>query len=1586
MAYTIDILIKIKELGAQVIEEIDNKLKDLQGTVQATKIEDFGDIGGVFETVSGSIDNIESSVGTIEALMVAAVYRVAREVDATIERASEKFGASIIESESRAVKVLGAATGAMMIWGSSTFQKISGYFKTALTYNAAFSSSWKLLYGMIGADVRVIFDFVRARLSGLGNLLMPIKASFDFFMKGSITMGAFMSTFMLQISKIGVQLWISQISILIIKDAFRQTVEFTKRLLGLSTKSQSILAKTTGMVNYLSDGVQVINVRLTEVIKPLTYASAVIAGMQGLLPGLTLVLSVPAMLNTMLSLINRIFQRSKMYIGTLFGSARSQLNLIFAEGKDFLTSFLLNTRRVTINTRNWALALQGAVISGKKLSHVDYFRGIYGMGVQDKFTLIFFKIDTFIKNISAEIRTLTLLIAHIFNIPEGKIEQLRSKATGAITEIDQKTMSGFMRAKKFAQNFLMFNFFGRLLKSFKPLAPLVTLPFKALKAILITLPFAGLKAIFGLFKKPVKIVEEKGLVKAKEQENALKSISKEIQKIKIALQSLDLAKIAKAIESIDSKIPAIAEGTKKVVSQVAVGGAKLRETGGQIEKLKQGAEGKVGTGFRDFFLVLGKVGSSGAVAIQNLVNAFQRLWLGTGKTEAIKKTLSNLYKEIEKLDPASAKLMEKGILGVMAGAIPIKTEEMKKAFAEFGKSFYGVRKLSEKQAEKLGANFVKTISEGIKDHSSTAEKAASSFAKMIASFFPPDAVGPLSGVKESGEKISGYIAEGMKKGNPKLSKQAKDGAEAIAKNFPRSLPLVGPLVNLISMGFKIPMYIARGMRKGFNLLRSAASAAAKEISEQFERAAGYAMIGERIGMSVKDVSLLDAVIGTVGGSISEASMSLTRLNAAISDMGKAREFAKLGIDLASVQKSATPTMTVLLKISDILKYSAKNTTAYKTAIQLLATTAGSKFVTALRKGSTEIAGIMARNKVAGMYYNEEFATISRRWVALVDRLKKIRQFSIGKLLQGFTKEFSDLLDFVNDYLDEHSVTIVAYMSALGTAILGVGKTIAMVMKKIISDPKSAFEELKKLSFVTIKFVGRAIALLFEILKTNSSVQLNEIFVNSKQIIVKSLGDIFDYIVKGYKKIGLHLLYYVYNLAKKILDRILKLVKKIYGFFGKKLDIKIIDRWGEQIKIERIEMQRQMVIATRKTKAEVAKQLNDLKKFWDGYKSTVSDAKEVPIFSGFLGEMDKVFDRFGKMVDGAASKAKEKVKETVNVITKDVGKATSTAERLSLITLETALQDIQKFRAEYEKDKESQQAYDLENFERELEQQQNLILAKIDQGTEYGHYKDTQRALELSAEKALALKKKELNDRLFQEELNAIKERITITAEIFGNMGTMFADLYEMSGRKIRAFAIAEKAVQIGQATMRAANAVLNALYSYPPPFSFIAAGATAAMAAVQVAKIASTSFAAGGQVIGGSGTKDDVPAMLTGGEYVVKQSATGYYTKKIMDALNARKIPRGLLAGLAGMPGHIPMPQNNIAQFAAGGQVGSVPNDFPSQSKQNNGDKENGGTSVVVVPDPALLERYLAERAGQNAILVVLQNNAAKVREIVSRG
>lgn len=57
-----------------------------------------------------------------------------------------------------------------------------------------------------------------------------------------------------------------------------------------------------------------------------------------------------------------------------------------------------------------------------------------------------------------------------------------------------------------------------------------------------------------------------------------------------------------------------------------------------------------------------------------------------------------------------------------------------------------------------------------------------------------------------------------------------------------------------------------------------------------------------------------------------------------------------------------------------------------------------------------------------------------------------------------------------------------------------------------------------------------------------------------------------------------------------------------------------------------------------------------------------------------------------------------------------------------------------------------------------------------------------------------------------------------------------------------------------------------------------------------------TKKASGGLIRGGSGTKDDVPAMLMGGEYVVKKSAVNKYGKGFLDAINGGSI-RGYATG-----------------------------------------------------------------------------------------
>lgn len=56
-------------------------------------------------------------------------------------------------------------------------------------------------------------------------------------------------------------------------------------------------------------------------------------------------------------------------------------------------------------------------------------------------------------------------------------------------------------------------------------------------------------------------------------------------------------------------------------------------------------------------------------------------------------------------------------------------------------------------------------------------------------------------------------------------------------------------------------------------------------------------------------------------------------------------------------------------------------------------------------------------------------------------------------------------------------------------------------------------------------------------------------------------------------------------------------------------------------------------------------------------------------------------------------------------------------------------------------------------------------------------------------------------------------------------------------------------------------------------------------------------YSSGGTVTGGSGTKDDIPAMLSAGEYVIKKSAVNKYGLGLLDMLNNRKVSKFAYGG-----------------------------------------------------------------------------------------
>jgi TP901 family phage tail tape measure protein len=110
--------------------------------------------------------------------------------------------------------------------------------------------------------------------------------------------------------------------------------------------------------------------------------------------------------------------------------------------------------------------------------------------------------------------------------------------------------------------------------------------------------------------------------------------------------------------------------------------------------------------------------------------------------------------------------------------------------------------------------------------------------------------------------------------------------------------------------------------------------------------------------------------------------------------------------------------------------------------------------------------------------------------------------------------------------------------------------------------------------------------------------------------------------------------------------------------------------------------------------------------------------------------------------------------------------------------------------------------------------------------------------------------------------------------------------------------------------------------------------------------------ASGGPVTGGSGSKDDVPALLMGGEFVMRKSAVQKYGSNFMDSLNSGKTPAMARGGLftPGTYGQEEMRgKNNLLNFATQSFTTGASDRFGSGS---------GFASVGLEPQSAALTMF----------------------------
>jgi TP901 family phage tail tape measure protein len=215
-----------------------------------------------------------------------------------------------------------------------------------------------------------------------------------------------------------------------------------------------------------------------------------------------------------------------------------------------------------------------------------------------------------------------------------------------------------------------------------------------------------------------------------------------------------------------------------------------------------------------------------------------------------------------------------------------------------------------------------------------------------------------------------------------------------------------------------------------------------------------------------------------------------------------------------------------------------------------------------------------------------------------------------------------------------------------------------------------------------------------------------------------------------------------------------------------------------------------------------------------------------------------------------------------------------------------------------------------------------------------------------------------------------EEELSNLSNLAGGASSLFADLYDLTGKKNKELFIASKAAALAESFINTSLAVTKALTD-PGGYAGIALAAViAAKGAVESSKIASQGFAGGGQIPGvsPSPTADDKKINITSGEYVEPNDAIKYFGKgglNFLEAFRRKSLPKDIFSGFKSSP-----IRYGRAAFAAGGAVSS-----------NSGESAAPGFTIINVTDESMLDSYLAGKKAERRILNIVRKNKATLKE-----
>lgn len=365
-----------------------------------------------------------------------------------------------------------------------------------------------------------------------------------------------------------------------------------------------------------------------------------------------------------------------------------------------------------------------------------------------------------------------------------------------------------------------------------------------------------------------------------------------------------------------------------------------------------------------------------------------------------------------------------------------------------------------------------------------------------------------------------------------------------------------------------------------------------------------------------------------------------------------------------------------------------------------------------------------------------------------------------------------------------------------------------------------------------------------------------------------------------------------------------------------------------------------------------------------------------------GAVNKIA-QIGPEARKAAEQAKNATKIIADDIIEKVTGLTKAQREQAIVENKIAVQTLQvklKAASDETEKKAIQRELDIQNMIASQEDElKNFKIALDAKYTEERDYEEKVKALKgFVAQQKMAITAN-LNDSEAQKEIKLFNEKTDVATKFTSNFQTLFSNMYELTGKKVKAFFYLEKAASIAEAIINTATGIVNA-FALPAPLNLtlgpVLAELVATVGATQVGIITSqaiqgpSGYAAGG-IVPGNGDGDIVPAMLTPGEAIIRKGAVQKYGTVFLNALNEGLLPERVIENLSlSLP--TPMPRPQMA-FANGGLV------MPMSAQQSNRQEIN----ITNVTSREEIFKAMNSASGRDVIFNVLSSENNKFRKIV---